>query len=88
MATTAKTDFRNTMQDLAKFTKPEEKLQIAYNNVLAIFCIVYAAIIYPLVHIVYRKTNKMLFTTILCVVLLVIMMVGPLYGWLAAIFSK
>ena len=77
--------FQNVMLDLSKFTAAHDNLTTATSNVVTYCLIIYAFLIYPVLHIFYKETSKMFFTMALCIIILGLMTIGPMYGWMSTI---
>ena len=83
--TTTINTFQTKMLELSKFTVASENLGTTTTNVIWYCLVIYALMIYPVLHVFYKETSKMFFTIALCIIILGLMTVGPMYGWLSSI---
>lgn len=79
-------DIRTTMNEIRSLSEINQNIQKLLLSVATILVFTLAIFIYPIMHIVYKRssTSRLSFTMYICIIVLFLIMFVPLYGWITA----
>jgi len=76
-------DIRTTMNEIRSLSEINKNIQSLLMSVATIVVFTLAIFIYPILHIVYKRssTSRLSFTMYICIIVLLLVIFGPFYGW-------
>lgn len=79
-------DIRTTMNEIRSLSEINQHIHALLFAVATILVFTLAIFIYPIMHIVYKRssTSRLSFTMYICIIVLFLIMFVPLYGWITA----